>query len=264
MNTDEAAQNRGNSENLASVHEMVSSCVANWCNRPELGRLSGCGRGCVGDAESEKNGVQSSRSSRICARPSRRQWGYPRSGRPWVGLAGEAHKPNCLDHGRVARTGVRGGLRSGAHPDSERAGRLQHGGRAAVLQCGIEERQIRPLLSRSPKTNLCELLVSSPGLHPLLVPPQAYAPTHRYVSAGHCLDYCRPRRAPAGPPAPLFTSSLGDPYALFMPSLIEFTRVGASPTHLIPLRAGEMLDHYRIDCAVATSRTFAVEGVGEQ
>ena len=38
-----------------------------------------------------------------------------------------------------------------------------------------------------------------------------------------------------------------------MRAAIESARMGASPTQLVPLRVGEMLDHYRIDSLVASS-----------
>ena len=107
-----------------------------------------------------------------------------------TGLTSEAHQPNCHDHGGTARAGVPGRLRRGAHPHPERARRLQHDCRAPVLQGGPQKRQIGFILSRSPESNLRELAVPPPGLQALLVPPQAYAPAHRYVSAGHSSE-CR-------------------------------------------------------------------------
>jgi len=55
--------------------------------------------------------------------------------------------------------------------------------RAALLRRRAEERQIRSLFSRSPKTDLCELPVSPYGMQPLLVRPKAYPPTHCDVRA---------------------------------------------------------------------------------
>jgi hypothetical protein len=98
-----------------------------------------------------------------------------------AGIAREARKANCLDRGGVAGRSVCGGLRRGAHPHSQRARRLQHAHRAALLRRRTEERQIGFLLPRSAPADLRELPVSSPGLHPLLVPPQTYPSGHQDV-----------------------------------------------------------------------------------
>ena len=131
-----------------------------------------------------------------------------------VGLEREALIPNCLDHGGVVGTGVCGGLRRSAHSDSEGARRLQHGGGAALLQCRTEKRQIGFLLPGSSKANLRELLVSSSGIQPLLVPPQAHPPTHRPVKAGVDMGCSRPTGAPAGRSAFLAIFPSEDRYEL--------------------------------------------------
>ena len=63
-----------------------------------------------------------------------RKPGWRSRATPWAELARENRKANCLDHGGVARIGLCGGLRFGAHSDSERAQCLQHGRRAALLR----------------------------------------------------------------------------------------------------------------------------------
>jgi len=95
----------------------------------------------------------------------------------------ETHQANCFDYRDVDRARVHSRLRLSANSDSERARCYQHDHRAALLRCGIEERQIGLLLSRSPKADLCELFVSPPWLQPLLVSSKAYPATHPNVVA---------------------------------------------------------------------------------